>query len=567
MKRSDPSGKDNLAARLTAYGAAAGAMILTAGNLSGQVAYSGIRNLIFDSPGILNPLDLNNDGVTEFNVGLAWDSHIFNAFSTYSAFIQNAGIVNGWIGTQYGVYQMSVGYNIDSFPATGFAPYRGFLGAGNAIMGIRFTSEGGTKGHYGWMRVNIDPFSTEFIVVDWAYNETHIEPIEAGVLYPGQIPPEPVLSTDESGTVYGDFLVRIDFSEQVADFNPGDIMVTGGSVIPGSLLTEDSQHFSAMIHPEVEGMIIIKIPGSCAVDDDGNLNMPGANRLYLNYLEVPIPVLSVDVEEPVEGPFTVELNFSEAVSGLAESDFVLTNCEIDPGSLVNNEDIHFSFTAVPMATGPVMIELPAGVVGDGDGHANIAAEALILQADFDSPRVMLSTDAAVPVTGIFTIDIEFSENVTGLAEYEIEVENGFIGAASLRSSGAAHYQADIIPAATGDVTIIIPADVARDEDEFGNLASEPLTLSAEIPSGTITARNTGMINCYPNPGKGIISLRVHENLIGNRIEILNYSGVKVYNSVVRDSYSELDLGGFPPGIYLVRITDNSDNFTYNLIIE
>jgi hypothetical protein len=169
MKRSDPSGKDNLAARLTAYGAAAGAMILTAGNLSGQVAYSGIRNLIFDSPGILNPLDLNNDGVTEFNVGLAWDSHIFNAFSTYSAFIQNAGIVNGWIGTQYGVYQMSVGYNIDSFASwtddvggyynLGFAPYRGFLGAGNAIMGIRFTSEGGTKGHYGWMRVNIDPFS------------------------------------------------------------------------------------------------------------------------------------------------------------------------------------------------------------------------------------------------------------------------------------------------------------------------------------------------------------------------------------------------------------------------
>jgi hypothetical protein len=574
MKKDDTG---SLAVRLTSYGLAAGALALTSGNAAGQVIYSGIQNLVFNTPGILNPLDLDFDGTPDFEVGLAWDSYILNDWSTYSAFIHNPGSLNGWIGDG-DVFPLSYSYLVSNgaswtssvmdYYNLGIASSDNFLGAGNALIGVRFVRYSPSiSGHYGWLRVNIDARATEFVVVDWAYEETHIKPIYAGVLPRNLIPPEPFLTADIVGTVHGNFRIGINFSEYIHGFEIGDIQVTGGSVVPGSFFTDDHQHYSALIHPETEGGIIISIPGSIATDDDGNLNMPGANRLYAYYLEVPAVVLTTPVSQPVTAPFQVMVNFSEEVEDLTEADFLVTNGSIYLNSLIQLNPTQYALTIVPENSGYVVIELPSGTVHDADGHNNLTAEPLNILADLNSPQVVLSTDESQPVHTTFTVNLSFNETVEGLHDSELDVTNGFISAGSLSTGNNKDFTVDIIPDQTGELVIQLPAGKAQDVDGFGNLASEPLTVLANISPVTLPAHQNNRVGFYPNPTSGCLIIDISEDLKNSEIRIYNFSGNTIFQSEIKEVKSELDLSHLSSGIYLVQIRKDKTELMHKLVIE
>jgi len=579
MKKNFTTPNGKLTVKLATYTAAAGAMMLTASQANGQVFYSGIRNMVFDMPGILNQLDLDGDGITDFNVGLAWSSTIFNSWISYRcAFIQNAGTTNGWIGSSYSVYQLAMSSIISSGPTwtnyiggyfnLGYYPFgSNFIGAGNALMGIRFISfEGEITGHYGWMRINIERRANELIVVDWAYEQTPVMPILAGVLPDELVPPEPYLSADIMGAVLEDFPIEVHFTEPISGFTTDDIAVTGGSVVPESLSTFDNQHFEVVIHPEIEGIIEIKIPGSVVQDADGNLNMPGANGLNINYIEVPKPVFFTTATEPVNSEFGVAIAFNEPVTGLEETDFVITNGILTPGSLTAIDELHFSIMITPLATGHVLIDLPAGVLEDSETNANLPAETLVVHADFDSPRTELYSNVVEPVTGPFTVFIEFSEAVEDLQEHEVDITNGFVSAGTLNTEDNILFSLDIIPEATGDVIIQVPAGVAHDIDDYGNLVSEPLMVAAELPDNTIRFNSEEFV-CYPNPTNSELKLQVTDRFIGGYVGFYNASGSLVFESIAEEREMTFDLSGFSKGIYLIKIRKDSVFLTKKLIIE
>ncbi len=569
------SSNDKLGIRLAAYATTAGAMIITASQAKGQLMYSGIQNLLFDEPGILNPLDLDGDGVTDFNVGLAWDSGIFNIWDTYSAFIQNAGTTNGWIGTTFNVFQLSLMYTVSSgrtwtnyvgdYYNLGVAYYGNFLGSGNALMGITWIIyDGAPARHFGWMRVNIDRAATEFVVVDWAYSAVPLGPIPAGALPSELIPPEPSLTSSISVHTGEDFQIEIHFSEPISSFTTSDIEVVGGSAVPGSLSTSDDQNFVVIVHPEVDGIVEINIPGSVVQDLDGNLNMPSTNRLYID--GVPKPTLTAEVIEPVESAFEVAVSFNEPVTGLEEGDFLITNGTVEPGSLSTIDESHYTLIIIPAATGDVLVDLPMAVVEDSDLNGNLAAETLIVHADFDSPRTELFTEVTEPATGIFTVFIEFSEEVTGLQEYEINITNGFVSAGSLSTEDNITFILDIIPESTGNVTIQVPAGVAEDEDHFGNLASEVLVVAVLLPDN-ITEQNINEFYCYPNPTRGLFNLEISEEYLGSLVEIYNETGTLVFESILSEQKGIIDLVGAAQGLYLLKLTKNHKQITQRIIIE
>ncbi len=580
MRKPGISSHENLAGRLTAYTTAAGALMLTAGTIEGQVIYSGIQNMVFDTPGILNPLDLNDDGITDFNLGIAGYSSIFNTYDqTYSAFIQNAGTTNGWIGTAFYVYQLSHASLVSSgrtwtndegnYRNLGHGLYDNLLGTGNALIGIRFvTNYSPWTGNYGWLRVNIEREAKEIVVVDWAYEEQPLDSILTGVLEPILIPPEPWLWADIMGPVYMDFPLNINFTEEITSFTTGDIRVIGCSVVPGSLTTTDNQHFEVYIHPETEGTIEVSIPGSVVQDLDGNLNMPGHNRIVADYVVLPKPVLTTDAEMPVMGEFVVTVTFNESVHGLEESDFLITNGTLNPGSLtaLGENDSLFTIAVTPIATGDVLIDLPVSVVLDDDSNENFPAETLVVQADFDSPRTELSTGATEPVTGIFTIIIEFSEEVHDFLEHEVDITNGYPGAGTLHTEDGITFTLDIIPQSTGDVVIEVPAGVAQDIDGFSNLASDPLVVAAVLPDALTGEMNEGIF-CYPNPGQGRFNIEVTQEYVGGIIEIYNNTGNLVYESNIKDRLTHLDLAGLPKGIYQIRLIRDTNRTGSKLVIE
>jgi hypothetical protein len=90
-----------------------------------------------------------------------------------------------------------------------------------------------------------------------------------------------------------------------------------------------------------------------------------------------------------------------------------------------------------------------------------------LVAADSGPTVTLSSSGSFPATGRFTVNIDFSGNVTGFELADISVTNGTAG--SFAGTGAV-YSVEITPEDdfAGDVIVTVPANAALDDDNNGN---------------------------------------------------------------------------------------------------
>ena len=79
-------------------------------------------------------------------------------------------------------------------------------------------------------------------------------------------------------------------------------------------------------------------------------------------------------------------------------------------------------------------------------------------------------------SGEFEITITFSEDVTGFDATDIELGGGVTATASLTGSGT-NYTATITPTSSGNLTIMVPANVV----EGGNQASSTETVTIDLP--------------------------------------------------------------------------------------
>jgi len=98
--------------------------------------------------------------------------------------------------------------------------------------------------------------------------------------------------------------------------------------------------------------------------------------------------------------------------------------------------------------------------------------------DKTAPTVALTSTAATPVNGLFTVTATFSENVTGFDISDITVGNGT--ASNFMAVNATTYTFDVTPAADGSVTVDVAASSATDSAGNNNIAATQLTRTADI---------------------------------------------------------------------------------------
>jgi len=125
----------------------------------------------------------------------------------------------------------------------------------------------------------------------------------------------------------------------------------------------------------------------------GNANM---NILQVRELTGdPIAILSTTAGNPVYGNFTVDIDFTEAVTGLEESDFYVDNGTVQASSL-SGSDAHWSVVIIPTTSGAVSVTLLAGSVIDGEGNPNPESNTLVmtyvLPRTFVHPGIALSVE-------------------------------------------------------------------------------------------------------------------------------------------------------------------------------
>lgn len=112
-----------------------------------------------------------------------------------------------------------------------------------------------------------------------------------------------------------------------------------------------------------------------------------------------------------------------------------------------------------------------------------------------SPSVTLSTTAASLVNQQFTITVTFSEAVTGFTIDDFVATNA--GLSSLSTADNITYTVTVVPSADGAVTISLPANIAQNTGNNGNLASNTLNVTYD---GTAPA-----VSSVTVPANGIYS--------------------------------------------------------------
>ena len=131
--------------------------------------------------------------------------------------------------------------------------------------------------------------------------------------------------------------------------------------------------------------------------------------------------------------------------------------------------------------------------GDGEGGTvDYPPQTATFTITVTEPVTVAIAGPAEAQEGAFDVTITFSESVTGFEQSDVTVGNGSVTA--LSGSGAS-YTATITPAASGTVTIGVPADVATSAAGKGNEAASSFPVEVFLPrsirfEGPTTVRTT-----------------------------------------------------------------------------
>ncbi len=266
------------------------------------------------------------------------------------------------------------------------------------------------------------------------------------------------------------------FTEPVIGFDVSDILITNGT--KGSFSGSGSV-YSLLVTPSTDGQVSATVGISACNDAAGNGNQ-FATATVTSDRTTPSVVISPNTGGTNTNPITFSLTFSELVTGLDTSDFIVSNGTL--GTLAGN-GLNYTVSVVPTAEGSVSLTLKAGSVTDQVGNVNAATTATVLY-DVTKPILTITpqsgTTNASPITFTFT----FNEPVVGFTSSDITVTNGTGGA--FTNSGNT-YTLAVAPLADGLVSVSVASFAVQDlGGNTNDAAAASVTSDRTGPSASIT---------------------------------------------------------------------------------
>lgn len=194
---------------------------------------------------------------------------------------------------------------------------------------------------------------------------------------------------------------------------------------------------------------------------NGDVSGPHFNAYQLRKLENgPIPVLSTSAAQTVSASFEVSITFNKDVTGLELSDFEIVN---GTPSALSGSGSNWSVSINPTGNGDIELYLAKDTVEDSDNRPNPASNTLhttYVAPDGDQPVPTLSSPNN-EVDSDYTVQIEFSEEVTGLELSDFEITGGTLQ--NLTGSGSS-YSVTASPGLGVEVTLKLNRNSVTDTD-------------------------------------------------------------------------------------------------------
>lgn len=389
---------------------------------------------------------------------------------------------------------------------------------------------------------------------------------------PDTTPPTATVSTAAANpTRATPIAFAVNFNEDVTGFDPtdpADLLVTNGIVT--SFTTFDARTFALQVMPSAQGAVSVAVAAGAATDAAKNGNL-ASNAVALTFDSLApavatnalvtsdtTPTLTGMVSEPAVVRVTVNgKTYTATVTGGTWS--------ADVTDVVPNGTFPVTATATD----------PAGNVGN--------ATPVDLKVDNTPPTIVFSSTPTVPTNqSPVTVRITFSENVTGFDTDDISVSNGVKTNFQATPGNPRVYTVDVTPVFEGNVTVIVPADAARD---VANNPSEGLNFiflyDTTPPMVAVNAGpgTTGAITGTSSDTAGASGVRAVEVSIRNGAAGLFYTGPSTgFDSVAEvflpvattDNFATwsftLATGMYVPGsmpVVNAKATDNAGNVAFD----
>ncbi|MCW3462510.1 Ig-like domain-containing protein [Chitinophaga nivalis] len=339
--------------------------------------------------------------------------------------------------------------------------------------------------------------------------------------------PTVTLSTTAVSPVKTAFDINVIFSEAVTGLSLTDFTV--GNATLSNLHPIDNITYTVMVTPISDGPVSVSLPADVVVNIGNNGNT-ASNSLQLT-ADVTVPVVT-QVQVPANGYYnagkvlTFSVQYSEPVivqTGGGTPSLAITM----GGSVVKalytggsgTHDLSFSYTVQPgdldmdgiaLAT---QLTLNGGTIADMTGNValltlNNVGNTNGIFVNAVHPTVALSTAAVSPVKGAFTVNVVFSEAVTGLSVGDFIVSTNTT-LSNLQTTDRIIYTLQVTPGADGLINLSLPANAAENIGSNGNTASNALKLTVDMTTPVVT-RVQVPANGYYNVAK-VLTFAVQYN--------------------------------------------------------
>ena len=321
--------------------------------------------------------------------------------------------------------------------------------------------------------------------------------------------PTVAITGTPSGTVNGDVLYTLTFSEAVTGFTTAGVTVGNGT--KSGFTAVSATVYTVSVHPGagLEANLTLDIAAGAAHDAAGNLST--APSQFVQPIDTKSPTVTITDNAPgtAVGAVTYSFTFSEAVTGF-------TSAQVNVGGASKGLFTAVSATSYTLVVQPptgfegqVTVDVAAGAALDGVNNASVAAVQSVQVIDTLAPTAPVITMTGVPKTGeTKPVSITFSEAVSDFTLADLAAHGGGVVQGSfsaLATTDNIHWTSSYTPPVSyeGAVTLDIAAnsytDIAGNSGAAGSSASYTLDTKAPVVVGEpsisgATASNTATAN-------------------------------------------------------------------------